>query len=147
MLFSSMQPPLRSHQPSPEASFLPLQPDKHHVHTHTHTHTLAACSFFKRAPSSACTFSPSPCALQVVQTIRQTALNFVGSLPPQYFNVRITTMAESLAQLMLSIMTTGYMLRSAQVWVEMGFGVGVYGWSQMYGSGCLEWGNGVGACG
>ncbi|EFJ42241.1 hypothetical protein VOLCADRAFT_77192, partial [Volvox carteri f. nagariensis] len=46
--------------------------------------------------------------------MRQTVLNVVGSLPPQYFNVRITTMAESLAQLMLSIMTTGYMLRSAQ---------------------------------
>ncbi|EFJ42240.1 hypothetical protein VOLCADRAFT_35975, partial [Volvox carteri f. nagariensis] len=50
----------------------------------------------------------------VVQAMRQTVLNVVGSLPPQYFNVRITTMAESLAQLMLSIMTTGYMLRSAQ---------------------------------
>ena len=47
--------------------------------------------------------------------MRQTVLNVVGSLPPQYFDVRINTVAESLAQLMLSIMTTGYMLRSAQV--------------------------------
>ncbi len=47
--------------------------------------------------------------------MRQTVLNIVGSLPPQYFDVRISAVAESLAQLMLSIMTTGYMLRSAQV--------------------------------
>lgn len=52
---------------------------------------------------------------QVVQAMRQTVLNIVGSLPPQYFDVRISAVAESLAQLMLSIMTTGYMLRSAQV--------------------------------
>ncbi|GFR52606.1 hypothetical protein Agub_g15204 [Astrephomene gubernaculifera] len=55
----------------------------------------------------------------VVQAMRQTVLNVVGSLPPQYFDVRISTMAESLAQLMLSIMTTGYMLRSAQFRLEL----------------------------
>ncbi|GIL73848.1 hypothetical protein Vretimale_5039 [Volvox reticuliferus] len=55
----------------------------------------------------------------VVQAMRQTVLNVVGSLPPQYFSVRISTMAESLAQLMLSIMTTGYMLRSAQFRLEL----------------------------
>lgn len=51
--------------------------------------------------------------------MRQTVLNVVGSLPPQYFDVRINTVAESLAQLMLSIMTTGYMLRSAQFRMEL----------------------------
>ncbi|KXZ48799.1 hypothetical protein GPECTOR_25g383 [Gonium pectorale] len=55
----------------------------------------------------------------VVQAMRQTVLNVVGSLPPQYFDVRISTVAESLAQLMLSIMTTGYMLRSAQFRMEL----------------------------
>ncbi|GLI61341.1 hypothetical protein VaNZ11_003702 [Volvox africanus] len=55
----------------------------------------------------------------VIQAMRQTVLNVVGSLPPQYFSVRISTMAESLAQLMLSIMTTGYMLRSAQFRLEL----------------------------
>ncbi|PNW88127.1 hypothetical protein CHLRE_01g015400v5 [Chlamydomonas reinhardtii] len=56
---------------------------------------------------------------QVVAAMRQTVLNVVGSLPPQYFDVRINTVAESLAQLMLSIMTTGYMLRSAQFRMEL----------------------------
>uniref|UniRef100_A0A7C8ZPM5 Uncharacterized protein n=1 Tax=Opuntia streptacantha TaxID=393608 RepID=A0A7C8ZPM5_OPUST len=63
--------------------------------------------FVKRAPP------------QVVEAMRQTVTNMIGSLPPQFFAVTVTTVAENLAQLMYSIMMTGYMFRNAQFRVEL----------------------------
>ncbi|CAH9094856.1 unnamed protein product [Cuscuta europaea] len=63
--------------------------------------------FIKRAPQ------------QVVEAMRQTVTNMMGTLPPQFFSVTVTTVAENLAQLMYSVMMTGYMFRNAQFRLEM----------------------------
>lgn len=63
--------------------------------------------FLKRAPQ------------QVVDAMRQTVANMIGTLPPQFFAVTVTTVAENLAQLMYSIMMTGYMFRNAQHRLEL----------------------------
>ncbi|XP_042428879.1 uncharacterized protein LOC122015877 isoform X1 [Zingiber officinale] len=63
--------------------------------------------FMKRAPQ------------QVVDAMRQTVTNMIGTLPPQCFAVTITTVAENLAQLMYSVMMTGYMFRNAQYRLEL----------------------------
>ncbi|XWS24588.1 hypothetical protein CRYUN_Cryun28dG0115900 [Craigia yunnanensis] len=63
--------------------------------------------FVKRAPQ------------QVVEAMRQTVTNMIGTLPPQFFAVTVTTVAENLAQLMYSIMMTGYMFRNAQYRLEL----------------------------
>eukprot|EP00899_Mesostigma_viride_P017436 jgi/Mesvir1/25694/Mv25006-RA.1 len=51
---------------------------------------------------------------QVVDAMRQTVTNMVGSLPQQFFAVTVVTVVEDLAQLMYSVMMTGYMFRNAQ---------------------------------
>ena len=51
---------------------------------------------------------------QVVDAMKQTISNMLGSLPAKYFDVTIKTVGENLAQLMLSVMMTGYMFRNAQ---------------------------------
>ncbi|KAF3796683.1 hypothetical protein EJ110_NYTH00890 [Nymphaea thermarum] len=56
---------------------------------------------------------------QVVEAMRQTVTNMIGSLPPQFFAVTVTTVAENLAQLMYSVMMTGYMFRNAQYRLEL----------------------------
>ncbi|XP_021732224.1 uncharacterized protein LOC110699042 [Chenopodium quinoa] len=56
---------------------------------------------------------------QVVEAMRQTVTNMIGSLPPQFFSVTVTTVAENLAQLMYSVMMTGYMFRNAQFRIEL----------------------------
>uniref|UniRef100_A0A7N0R816 Uncharacterized protein n=1 Tax=Kalanchoe fedtschenkoi TaxID=63787 RepID=A0A7N0R816_KALFE len=63
--------------------------------------------FVKRAPP------------QVVDAMRQTVTNMIGTLPPQFFAVTITTVAENLAQLMYSVMMTGYMFKNAQYRLEL----------------------------
>ncbi|XP_062220878.1 uncharacterized protein LOC133920185 [Phragmites australis] len=63
--------------------------------------------FIKRAPS------------QVVDAMRQTVTNMIGTLPPQFFAVTVTTVAENLAQLMYSVLMTGYMFRNAQYRLEL----------------------------
>lgn len=63
--------------------------------------------FVKKAPQT------------VVDAMRQTVTNMIGTLPPQFFSVTVTTVAENLAQLMYSIMMTGYMFRNAQFRVEL----------------------------
>ncbi|XP_076931872.1 uncharacterized protein LOC143597172 [Bidens hawaiensis] len=63
--------------------------------------------FVKRAPQ------------QVVDAMRQTVTNMVGTLPPQFFAVTVTTVAENLAQLMYSVLMTGYMFRNAQYRLEL----------------------------
>lgn len=56
---------------------------------------------------------------QVVEAMRQTVANMIGTLPPQFFAITITSAAESLAQLMYSVMMTGYMFRNAQYRLEL----------------------------
>ncbi|KAJ6804419.1 uncharacterized protein M6B38_183145 [Iris pallida] len=56
---------------------------------------------------------------QVVDAMRQTVTNMIGTLPPQFFAVTVTTVAENLAQLMYSVMMTGYMFRNAQYRLEL----------------------------
>ncbi|KAM0893180.1 hypothetical protein ACQ4PT_025271 [Festuca glaucescens] len=63
--------------------------------------------FVKRAPT------------QVVDAMRHTVTNMVGTLPPQFFAVTVTTVAENLAQLMYSVLMTGYMFRNAQYRLEL----------------------------
>ncbi|GMP81838.1 hypothetical protein CsSME_00036414 [Camellia sinensis var. sinensis] len=63
--------------------------------------------FVKRAPQ------------QVVEAMRQTVTNMIGTLPPQFFAVTVATVAENLAQLMYSVLMTGYMFRNAQYRLEL----------------------------
>ncbi|KAK2995095.1 hypothetical protein RJ640_020735, partial [Escallonia rubra] len=63
--------------------------------------------FVKRAPQ------------QVVEAMRHTVTNMIGTLPPQFFAVTVTTVAENLAQLMYSVLMTGYMFRNAQYRLEL----------------------------
>ncbi|OWM81184.1 hypothetical protein CDL15_Pgr007215 [Punica granatum] len=63
--------------------------------------------FVKRAPQ------------QVVDAMRQTVTNMIGTLPPQFFAITVTTVAENLAQLMYSVLMTGYMFRNAQYRLEL----------------------------
>ncbi|KAL1192011.1 hypothetical protein V5N11_014119 [Cardamine amara subsp. amara] len=63
--------------------------------------------FVKRAPK------------HVVEAMRQTVTNMIGTLPPQFFAVTVTSVAENLAQLMMSVLMTGYMFRNAQYRLEL----------------------------
>ncbi|CAL9071295.1 unnamed protein product [Musa textilis] len=67
--------------------------------------------FTKRAPQ------------QVVDAMRQTVTNMIGTLPPQFFAITVSTVAENLAQLMYSVMMTGYMFRNAQYRLELQLGL------------------------
>ncbi|WZN60902.1 DUF760 domain-containing protein [Chloropicon roscoffensis] len=51
---------------------------------------------------------------EIVDAMKQTISNMLGNLPSKYFDVTIKTVGENLAQLMLSVMMTGYMFRNAQ---------------------------------
>uniref|UniRef100_A0A2P2K7Y8 Uncharacterized protein LOC101304060 isoform X2 n=1 Tax=Rhizophora mucronata TaxID=61149 RepID=A0A2P2K7Y8_RHIMU len=51
--------------------------------------------------------------------MRHTVTNMMGTLPPQFFAVTVTTVAENLAQLMYSVMMTGYMFKNAQYRLEL----------------------------
>ncbi|KAG2261394.1 hypothetical protein Bca52824_068473 [Brassica carinata] len=63
--------------------------------------------FVKRAPK------------HVVDAMRQTVTSMIGTLPPQFFAVTVTSVAENLAQLMMSVLMTGYMFRNAQYRLEL----------------------------
>ncbi|KAI4336706.1 hypothetical protein L6164_015198 [Bauhinia variegata] len=56
---------------------------------------------------------------QVVGAMRQTVTNMIGTLPPQFFAVTVTIVAENLARLMYSVMMTGYIFRNAQYRLEL----------------------------
>ncbi|GBG72981.1 hypothetical protein CBR_g12699 [Chara braunii] len=56
---------------------------------------------------------------QVVDAMRQTVTNMLGTLPPQFFEVTVSTVGENLAQLMYSVMMTGYMFRNAEYRMEL----------------------------
>uniref|UniRef100_A0A383V6W7 Uncharacterized protein n=1 Tax=Tetradesmus obliquus TaxID=3088 RepID=A0A383V6W7_TETOB len=55
----------------------------------------------------------------VVAAMRNTITNMLGTLPPQFFTVTISTVGENMSQLMLSVLMTGYMFRSAQYRLEL----------------------------
>ncbi|KAJ4888837.1 hypothetical protein Rs2_28585 [Raphanus sativus] len=63
--------------------------------------------FVKRAPK------------HVVDAMRHTVTNMIGTLPPQFFSVTVTSVAENLAQLMMSVLMTGYMFRNTQYRLEL----------------------------
>ncbi|KAJ7251570.1 hypothetical protein O6H91_Y420300 [Diphasiastrum complanatum] len=63
--------------------------------------------FVKRAPK------------QVVEAMRQTVTNMIGTLPAKFFEITVATVAENLAQLMYSVMLTGYMFSNAQYRLEL----------------------------
>lgn len=48
-----------------------------------------------------------------IVAIRQTVNNLIGTLPPQYFEITISSREENLAQLMYSVLMTGYMFCNA----------------------------------
>ena len=50
----------------------------------------------------------------VVDAMRATVTNLLGTLPPAFFTVTISTVAENMGQLMLSVLMTGHCLPSAQ---------------------------------
>ncbi|PRW45716.1 seed maturation [Chlorella sorokiniana] len=55
---------------------------------------------------------------EVIIAMRQTITNMLGTLPPQFFRVVISTEAENLAQLMYSVLMSGYMFANA--WTRLG---------------------------
>jgi len=55
---------------------------------------------------------------EVVDAMRQTITNMLGTLPPQFFDVSISARGENMAQLMYSVLMTGYMFRNAGEWLS-----------------------------
>jgi hypothetical protein len=55
----------------------------------------------------------------VVSAMKNTITNMLGTLPPQFFTVTISTVGENMSQLMLSVMMTGYLFRNAQYRMEL----------------------------
>ena len=72
---------------------------------------------------------------EVVDAMRQTVGNLLGTLPPQFFSVSISGVAENLAQLMYSMLMTGYMFRNAQYRMELQNSVALPGSSVDVGDG------------
>ncbi|MQM11729.1 hypothetical protein Taro_044637 [Colocasia esculenta] len=74
---------------------------------------------FSMDPGNSNGFHPFFWVLKVVDAMRQTVTNMIGTLPPQFFAVTVTTVAENLAQLMYSVMMTGYMFKNAEYRLEL----------------------------
>lgn len=51
---------------------------------------------------------------EVMQIIEGNIIQTLGGLPPQHFDVNITTSRENLGQLLASAMMSGYFLRKAE---------------------------------
>ncbi|KAL3514856.1 hypothetical protein ACH5RR_027573 [Cinchona calisaya] len=56
---------------------------------------------------------------QVIDAMRQTVMSMIGALPLQFFAVTMTVVAENLAQLMYSVLMTGYMFRNVKYRIEL----------------------------
>lgn len=56
---------------------------------------------------------------QVVDAMRQTIANYLGGLPPPFFTVEISAKGEDLAQLMYTMMVTGYVFRNVQYKLDL----------------------------
>lgn len=63
----------------------------------------------------------------VVAAMRNTITNMLGTLPPQFFTVTVSTVGENMSQLMLSVLMTGYMFRNAQYRLELRTALGSRG--------------------
>ncbi len=57
--------------------------------------------------------------VQVVDAMSQTIRNYLGTLLPQFFQVSISAKGEDLAQLMYTMMMSGYMFRNAHYRLEL----------------------------
>ncbi|KAL3161361.1 hypothetical protein ABBQ32_010256 [Trebouxia sp. C0010 RCD-2024] len=55
----------------------------------------------------------------VVDAMRQTIANYLGGLPPPFFTVEISAKGEDLAQLMYTMMVTGYVFRNVQYKLDL----------------------------
>lgn len=63
---------------------------------------------------------PAPC----LNAMRQTVTNLLGTLPPQFFQVTISTRSQNLAQLAYSVLMTGYMFSNAYSRLELTHSLG-----------------------
>ena len=55
-----------------------------------------------------------PDSSEVIQVMEQNIIGMLGSLPPEHFNIMISTNRESLGKLLISAMISGYFLRNAE---------------------------------
>lgn len=55
-----------------------------------------------------------PASGEVFQIMERNIIGLLGSLPPEHFNVNITTTRENLGRLLASAMMSGYFLRNAE---------------------------------
>lgn len=55
-----------------------------------------------------------PASGEVFQIMERNIIGLLGSLPPEHFNVSITTTRENLGRLLASAMISGYFLRNAE---------------------------------
>ena len=55
-----------------------------------------------------------PDSPEVFQVMEQNIIGMLGSLPPEHFNVMISTSRENLGKLLISAMMSGYFLRNAE---------------------------------
>lgn len=55
-----------------------------------------------------------PASGEVFQIMERNITGLLGNLPPDHFNVNITTNRESLGRLLASAMISGYFLRNAE---------------------------------
>ena len=56
---------------------------------------------------------------RLTRAMKATVRNLVGSLPRTFFDVKVSCVAESLAQLMMTLLMTGYVFHSAKQRMEM----------------------------
>ncbi|MBW4496998.1 MAG: DUF760 domain-containing protein [Oscillatoria princeps RMCB-10] len=55
-----------------------------------------------------------PSSNEVFKVMERNIVEMLGALPPQHFNVTVTTSRENLGQLLASAMMNGYFLRNAE---------------------------------
>ncbi|MBU7585664.1 MAG: DUF760 domain-containing protein [Nostoc sp. TH1S01] len=55
-----------------------------------------------------------PTSAEVFQVMERNIVGLLGNLPPEHFNMTITTSRESLGRLLASAMISGYFLRNAE---------------------------------
>ncbi|MBD2437180.1 DUF760 domain-containing protein [Nostoc sp. FACHB-110] len=55
-----------------------------------------------------------PTSPEVFQVMERNIIGLLGNLPPEHFNMTITTSRESLGRLLASAMISGYFLRNAE---------------------------------
>lgn len=55
-----------------------------------------------------------PSNSEVFKVMERNIVEMLGGLPPQHFNVTVTTSRENLGQLLASAMMSGYFLRNAE---------------------------------